>query len=119
MSFVLPSTGSTYATAQLIANRGRRRIGRAVTATNIPTSEPAGEDDDRRCRLARSPARLPHWLCARPTAWCGRSIMKFLGVLILYFVVSGAARADEAAQCRANAGTFLTGSVTQGPTFTT
>jgi hypothetical protein len=45
--------------------------------------------------------------------------MKFLGVLILCFVASGAARADEAAQCRANAGTFLTGSVTQGPTFTT
>jgi hypothetical protein len=30
---------------------------------------------------------------------------------------SGTARADEAAQCRANAGTFLTGNVTQGPTF--
>jgi len=43
--------------------------------------------------------------------------MKLLGVLILCFAVFGAARADEAAQCRANAGTYLTGTVTDGPTF--
>jgi hypothetical protein len=43
--------------------------------------------------------------------------MKLLRVFILCLVVSGTARADEAAQCRANAGTFLTGNVTQGPTF--
>jgi hypothetical protein len=44
--------------------------------------------------------------------------MKLLGVCILCLAVSGTARADEAAQCRANAGTYLTGNVTQGPTFT-
>lgn len=44
--------------------------------------------------------------------------MKLLGVFILYLVVSGTARADEAAQCRVNGGTYLTGSVTKGPTFT-
>jgi hypothetical protein len=43
--------------------------------------------------------------------------MKLLGVLILCFAVFGAARADEAAQCRANAGTYLTGTVTNGPTL--
>ena len=44
--------------------------------------------------------------------------MKFLGAFILCLMVSAASRADEAAQCRAKAGTFLTGQVTQGPTFT-
>ena len=44
--------------------------------------------------------------------------MKFLGVFIICLIAAGAARADEAAQCRANAGTFLTGTVRQGPTFT-
>jgi hypothetical protein len=43
--------------------------------------------------------------------------MKLLGVFILCLVASGAARADEAAQCRTNAGTYLTGGVTEGPTF--
>ena len=43
--------------------------------------------------------------------------MKLLRVFILCLAASGTARADEAAQCRANAGTFLTGKVTQGPTF--
>jgi hypothetical protein len=43
--------------------------------------------------------------------------MKFLRVFILCLVASGAARADEATLCRTNAGTFLTGKVTQGPTF--
>jgi hypothetical protein len=43
--------------------------------------------------------------------------MKLLGVFILCLVASATARADEAALCRANAGTYLTGSVTQGPTF--
>ena len=43
--------------------------------------------------------------------------MKLLRVFILCLAASGTARADEAAQCRANAGTFLTGNVTQGPTF--
>ena len=43
--------------------------------------------------------------------------MKLLGVFILCLIASGAARADEAALCRANGGTYLTGRVTQGPTF--
>ena len=43
--------------------------------------------------------------------------MKLLRVFILCLAASGTARADEAAQCRANAGTFLTGNVTQGPAF--
>ena len=43
--------------------------------------------------------------------------MKLPAVLILCFAVFGGARADEAAQCRANAGTYLTGTVTDGPTF--
>src|ERR1700722_7743793 len=61
-----------------------------------------GGDYDRRRRL---------------TAGSGSSIMKLLRVVILCLAASGTARADEAAQCRANAGTFLTGRVTQGPTF--
>jgi hypothetical protein len=44
--------------------------------------------------------------------------MKFLGVFIICFIAAGASRADDAAQCRANGGTFLTGSVTRDPTFT-
>jgi hypothetical protein len=51
------------------------------------------------------------------TARSGSSIIKLLRVFILCLATSGTARADEAAQCRANAGTFLTGNVTQGPTF--
>ena len=43
--------------------------------------------------------------------------MKLLAVLSLCFAVFGGARAAEAAQCRANAGTYLTGTVTDGPTF--
>src|ERR1700730_15052190 len=43
--------------------------------------------------------------------------MKLLGVFILCLIASATARADEAALCRANGGTYLTGSVTQGPTF--
>jgi hypothetical protein len=43
--------------------------------------------------------------------------MKRLGLLILCLIASGTAYADEAAQCRANAGTYLTGRVTKGPTF--
>src|ERR1700745_763299 len=43
--------------------------------------------------------------------------MKLLRVFVLCLAASGTARADEAAQCRANGGTFLTGSVTHGPTF--
>jgi hypothetical protein len=42
--------------------------------------------------------------------------MKLGGVFILCLAVCSAARADEAAQCRANAGTYLTGTVTDGPT---
>jgi hypothetical protein len=44
--------------------------------------------------------------------------MKLRGVFILCFAICGAARADETAQCRANVGTYLTGIVTEGPTFT-
>src|SRR5215469_16831092 len=47
----------------------------------------------------------------------GGPIMKLAGVFILCLAVCGVARADEAAQCRANAGTYLTGTVTDGPTF--
>jgi hypothetical protein len=44
--------------------------------------------------------------------------MKLVVVFILCLIAAGTARADDAAQCRANAGTYLTGKVTQGPTFT-
>src|ERR1700746_3304423 len=50
-------------TEPLIADRGRRRVARAATTGNIGTSEPVGEDDDRRCRLASGPTRLPYRLC--------------------------------------------------------
>ena len=43
--------------------------------------------------------------------------MKVIFTVILYIFAAGVARADDAAQCRANAGTYLTGSVTQVPTF--
>ncbi|MBV8132088.1 MAG: hypothetical protein JO282_06200 [Alphaproteobacteria bacterium] len=43
--------------------------------------------------------------------------MKLLGVFTLCLIASGTARADEAALCRANAGSYLTGKVTKGPTF--
>jgi hypothetical protein len=46
------------------------------------------------------------------------AFMKLLGVFILCLVAAGTARADEAAQCQANAGTYLTGKVTRDPTFT-
>ena len=45
--------------------------------------------------------------------------MKLATVFIFLLVASVTARADEAAQCRANAGTYITGIVTDGPTFTT
>ncbi len=44
--------------------------------------------------------------------------LKLLGVFILCLIASGTARADEATLCRADAGTYLTGKVTQGPIFT-
>jgi hypothetical protein len=43
--------------------------------------------------------------------------MKLVAVFILCLFAAGMARADEAAQCRANAGTYLTGRVTDAPTF--
>src|SRR6202035_2264054 len=43
--------------------------------------------------------------------------MKLLRVFILCLAASSTARADEAAQCRTQAGTFLAGTVTEGPTF--
>ena len=43
--------------------------------------------------------------------------MKRLGLFILCLIGAGAAYADEAAQCRVNAGTYLTGRVTKGPSF--
>ena len=43
--------------------------------------------------------------------------MKLLPTFILCLFVSGTAHGDEAAQCRANGGTYLTGKVIKGPTF--
>jgi hypothetical protein len=43
--------------------------------------------------------------------------MKLVAVFILCLFASGTARADEAAQCRANAGIYLTGRVTDVPSF--
>jgi len=43
--------------------------------------------------------------------------MKLLVSFLLCLIALGTAHADEAAQCRANAGTYLTGKVTRGPTF--
>jgi hypothetical protein len=43
--------------------------------------------------------------------------MKRIAVFMLCLFVPYTANADETAQCRASAGTYLTGSVTGGPTF--
>ena len=43
--------------------------------------------------------------------------MKVIVAVILYLFASGIARADDTAQCRANAGSYVTGSVTEVPTF--
>jgi hypothetical protein len=43
--------------------------------------------------------------------------MKLGGVFILCLAICGVAHADEAAQCQTNAGTYLIGTVTDGPTF--
>lgn len=43
--------------------------------------------------------------------------MKRIVAVILCLFAAGGACANDAAQCRANAGTYLTGSVTEGPTF--
>ncbi len=43
--------------------------------------------------------------------------MKSFVLLTFCVLASGAADADDAAQCRANNGTYLTGNVTGGPTF--
>ena len=43
--------------------------------------------------------------------------MKLLATFILCLFVSGTARGDEAAQCQANGGNYLTGKVIKGPTF--
>src|SRR5437870_1751395 len=60
---------------------------------------------------------IPGTSSARLTAMSGSSTMKLLGVFVLCLVASGTALADEAGQCRAHAGTFLTGRVTEGPIF--
>jgi hypothetical protein len=43
--------------------------------------------------------------------------MKLAAVFILGLFAAGTGRADEAAQCQANGGTYLTGTVTKAPTF--
>jgi hypothetical protein len=43
--------------------------------------------------------------------------MKLLAAVVIGLIAAGAARADEAAQCQANAGSFLTGKVTDAPAF--
>src|ERR1700745_4514520 len=43
--------------------------------------------------------------------------MKILATVILCLFVSGTALADETAQCQANGGTYLTGTVTKTPVF--
>src|SRR5260370_6247649 len=108
MSFVLPST-TTRVHRALPFNRHLAGGSREVSTCDlirvklcIRTSKLVGGDHDRRRRF---------------TARSGSSIIKLLRVFILCLAASGTARADEAAQCRANAGTFLTGNVTQGPTF--
>jgi hypothetical protein len=45
-------------------------------------------------------------------------VMKLIVLLTFCVFTWGAAHADEAAQCQANDGTYLTGNVTGGPTFT-
>jgi hypothetical protein len=49
--------------------------------------------------------------------WSGKPIMKLFVIYVLCLFAWGTARADEAGQCQANAGTYLTGTVTKGPTF--
>src|SRR5260370_13592122 len=117
MSFVLPSTttrahraaasaGTWLAAAgpfhHGMSSQVKLRIRAGLVTSGTP--KPPGED-----HLDTSSAAL--------TAGSGSSIIKLLRVFILYLAASGTARADEAAQCRAHAGTFLTGNVTQGPTF--
>ena len=46
-----------------------------------------------------------------------RKIVKPAALLLFVVFACGAAQADEAAQCAANAGTYLTGRVTGGPVF--
>jgi hypothetical protein len=43
--------------------------------------------------------------------------MKLVSVIVLCVFAAGPAHADEAAQCRANGGTYLTGGVTEAPAF--
>jgi hypothetical protein len=43
--------------------------------------------------------------------------MRLIAAVAFYLSTVAAAHADEAAQCRANAGTYLTGHVTGGPNF--
>jgi hypothetical protein len=47
----------------------------------------------------------------------GEAIMKFAAAIILCIFVSSFARADEAGQCQANDGAYLTGRVIAGPIF--
>src|SRR5260370_1867949 len=117
MSFVLPSTttrahraaasaGTWLAAAgpfhHGMSSQVKLRIRAGLVTSGTP--KPPGED-----HLDTSSAAL--------TAGSGSSMIKLLRVFILCLAASSTARADEAAQCRAHAGTFLTGNVTQGPTF--
>lgn len=43
--------------------------------------------------------------------------MKLVAAVLLCLCAATAARADEAAQCRADGGSYLTGTVTAGPSF--
>jgi hypothetical protein len=43
--------------------------------------------------------------------------MKLVAAFVLILVAAGAARANDAAQCAANAGAYLTGQVTAAPSF--
>jgi hypothetical protein len=43
--------------------------------------------------------------------------VRFFSTAVLCILASSLARADEGAQCRANAGTYLTGQVIEGPAF--
>src|SRR5260370_28961384 len=117
MSFVLPSTttrahraaasaGTWLAAAgpfhHAMSSQVKLRIRAGLVISGTP--KPPGED-----HLDTSSAAL--------TARSGNSIMKLLRVFILCLAASSTARADEAAQCRAHAGTFLAGTVTERPTF--
>jgi hypothetical protein len=44
-------------------------------------------------------------------------MMKHFAILLLCLFAANQARADETGQCRANAGTYLTGQVIAGPSF--